>query len=548
MKHFKNKKRAFGAAHFAWLMSATFLVTACGNKENIAAHVTSPSMPVKTVEVTSGPSLDEKAGKEVFRHETFGNEGFWTDAARLPQGLISSKLTPVQALKLGLSINSEALTPELQKAMTKELFKEGLEGKLFNDPAVTTQLLNNNAFIGLVVKDTNNDGKKDIQSGDKMGVSCVLCHGVTDKAVFELPNGGSIGRPVDGPAVHRLNLGAIMAKASNTRAFFPMAQLKDEDGKSIGRAPAERGLDKDSTEAEFDAYFANTQYYPVGSFDDTLDGFGNPMRNGVAFRPDLASPFGSAGEFERFDQYANHLYSTVMDPTNILTREGRQFMERISGSLGVRITSDYAEVLEKTDVKNYPYVKGLEKAVGSSINALVGVRVEDDKLRSLKSYLSSLRSSRGVVFEKASLSRGEEIFKSSKTGCTACHNVDQTQPVSKDIVNMNVIFKGDNPVAVRKRDNLIHPLQDTTESTFDDKMIVINASMRGLNRGVAMPLLLDLGKKPAFLHDGSVPSLYRLLDPARGDSAPHAFYIGNVSDRNDVVFYLKSLDDSGTKK
>ncbi len=27
------------------------------------------------------------AGKEVFRFETFGNEGFWTDAARMPKGI-----------------------------------------------------------------------------------------------------------------------------------------------------------------------------------------------------------------------------------------------------------------------------------------------------------------------------------------------------------------------------------------------------------------------------------------------------------------------------
>ncbi|MBA2674698.1 hypothetical protein [Ramlibacter sp.] len=29
---------------------------------------------------------DAAAGLAVFRFETFGNEGFWTDAARLPQG------------------------------------------------------------------------------------------------------------------------------------------------------------------------------------------------------------------------------------------------------------------------------------------------------------------------------------------------------------------------------------------------------------------------------------------------------------------------------
>src|SRR6186713_3341392 len=34
-----------------------------------------------------GPDLDN--GREVYRFETFGNEGFWTRALRLPQGMES---------------------------------------------------------------------------------------------------------------------------------------------------------------------------------------------------------------------------------------------------------------------------------------------------------------------------------------------------------------------------------------------------------------------------------------------------------------------------
>lgn len=532
-----NRKKSLGL-----ILLTALVASSCGNENGFSSNpvVNQRTEPKPDIQKPADPSIAD--GKEVFRKETFGNEGFWTEAAKLPQGLIKSKLTPLQALKLGLSINAEALDYDLQKTITRELYKEGYEGKVLNDPETTIKLLNSNAIIGLVVKDTNRDGKTDISNGDRLGVSCVLCHGVTDGNILEYRGGGSIGRQIDGPSVHRLNLGAFLAKAENTKAFFPMAQLKDEDGKSIGRAPSENGLTKDSTEEDFDSYFSNTAYYPVGTFDDTLDGFGNPMLNGPAFRADLSAPYGSAGEFEKFDQYANHIYSGLMDPTNILTKEGRQFMERISGSLGVKITSDYAEVLAQTGVKDYPFVKNPDKQI-SVPNTLYGVKVNESKLRDLKAYLTSLHSPRGAQVEKINLTKGAEIFKSSKTGCVACHNVDQSLAVSKDIVDMNVIFKGDNPQPIRKRDRLIHPLQDTTGSTFDDKMIVINASMRGLNRGVAMPMLLGLAKKPAFLHDGSVSTLTKLLDPARGDSAPHAYYIGNTTDRADVVAYLKSLED-----
>ena len=46
---------------------------------------------------------DAVLGKQVFRFETFGNEGFWTDAVRLPAGIAAKHVTPLQALQLGLS-------------------------------------------------------------------------------------------------------------------------------------------------------------------------------------------------------------------------------------------------------------------------------------------------------------------------------------------------------------------------------------------------------------------------------------------------------------
>jgi hypothetical protein len=85
------------------------------------------------------------------------------------------------------------------------------------------------------------------------------------------------------------------------------------------------------------------------------------------------------------------------------------------------------------------------------------------------------------------------------------------------------------------------PVQDSP-GIFDDKMIVEDASPRGEIRGVALPLLLDLARKPFFLHDASVPSLDSLLDPARGATAPHPFYISNKSERSDTVEFLRGLD------
>lgn len=80
------------------------------------------------------------------------------------------------------------------------------------------------------------------------------------------------------------------------------------------------------------------------------------------------------------------------------------------------------------------------------------------------------------------------------------------------------------------------------ENIFDDKMAVVNASLRGEERGIALPLLLDLARKPVFLHDNSVPTLDDLLNPKRGAQAPHAFYLNDAAQRADVAEFLRSLD------
>src|SRR5437879_1615099 len=61
------------------------------------------------------------AGQNVFRYETFGNQGFWTDAMQLPQGIAAAKVTPLQALQLGLSVNIDALNDATKAALATAL-------------------------------------------------------------------------------------------------------------------------------------------------------------------------------------------------------------------------------------------------------------------------------------------------------------------------------------------------------------------------------------------------------------------------------------------
>lgn len=497
--------------------------------------------------VGENPNVHQKGnaanGKPVFRFETFGNEGFWTDVVKLPQGVVAAKLTPVQALQAGLSVDIEALDPTTVKAVAAEIAAMGTSGPILNSFDTTVKLLNANAVIGVVVKDTNGDGKVDVASGDKVGLTCALCHGITDGSAFNLPTGGSIGKRIDGPGVHTIHVGALLALASNSRALLPMAQLKGKDGKSIGRAPSEKGLTKDSTEAEFDAYFGNPDFYPPGMFDDTVDGNGNPMHNTPLFRTDLAAPWGSAGELQLLDHFSNTVYTVLFDLTDLLTPGGKAFLHAAAGAAGDQLAADYADVLKATGVPTGPFVQATTTGKPGEGATLIGLRVDNQKLMDLNAYLDSLPSPKGAKVDAAAAARGRAAFRDAAK-CTACHNVDQSKFVPPMIIDMKTIFPGDNPKVLATRDPPAGPIEDTPGNTFDDKMIVINATLRGLIRGSALPLLMDLDRKPVFLHDNSVPSLDALLDPTRGILAPHPFYIADPAARADMVAYLRSLDDT----
>ncbi len=475
---------------------------------------------------------DATLGRDVFRFETFGNEGFWTDAVRLPAGMAAAKVTPLQALQLGLNVNVDAVDAATRSALAEQLRQDpsGRSSAILNDPAATTALVNANAVIGF----SSRNGK--------VGASCVLCHNMTDASVFAVPGGGSIGHEIDGPANHAINLGKIFAIAANSRALYPNLQLslRANGGKSLGRAPF--GLTERSTEAEVDAYLSNPAYYPVGTFDDTFDGNGNSVHNSVLVRQDLAAPFGTEVSIARLDNFSNLVYTSLFDLTMLTTPGGRAFIHKLGGAAGDEIVDNYVKILAETGVRGYPFVRPqtLPHPNPGSEDAPLGVRVDQRKLIALNAYLASLQAPRGVSIDRDVAARGRETFRTA--GCTSCHNVNQDRPVPTTMHAMKEIFPGDDPVILAERTPPLNPVMNTVASTFDDKMAVVNASLRGDKRGAAIPLLLDLARKPVFLHDNSVPGLDMLLDPSRGPTAPHPFYLADARQRSDMVQYLRSLD------
>ncbi len=472
----------------------------------------------------SSAAADVRAGRDVFRFETFGNEGFWTDAMRLPQGMKQEKITLLKLLETGFHIDADALDAATRTTLAAE-FKTDLSvarAPLINDPLFTDKLVEVNALIGIAPK------------GARVGVTCAICHTITDASVYQMPGKGSVGRRLDGRATYSLDVGAALAVAANSRAYYPNLQL-ELGGKTIGLAPT--GLRRDATETEVDAYLKNPRFYPRGTFDETPDGIGNPVQNTPLFRQDLAAPFTSNGLYERLEGISNASYTTNLDLSTMATAEGRELLNILAGASGQELHDNYVAILKETGVTGYPFVNAtLGHKVGHR-DTPVGRQADRKKILDMKAYLESLPAPPGERIDAAVSRRGASVFGTA--GCTSCHNMDQSKPVRAAVVHLERLWPAYAPITLAQRKPPLSPVRNSPGS-FDDKMVIADGSERGLPRGVPAPLLLDLARKPAFLHDNSVPTLSALLDPARGATSPHPFYVKDVAQRGDVIAFLRS--------
>src|SRR5688500_12206618 len=51
------------------------------------------------------------AGQQTFRFETFGNEQFWADTARMHE-VVQKSVSPTTALSVGLKVDADAIPPD----------------------------------------------------------------------------------------------------------------------------------------------------------------------------------------------------------------------------------------------------------------------------------------------------------------------------------------------------------------------------------------------------------------------------------------------------
>jgi hypothetical protein len=145
-------------------------------------------------------------GRTIFRYDTFGDEAFWGDTLRLHETVAS--LTPRDALRLGLKVDSASLPPRLRLQLRRGQVN-------LDDPATTLALLRLDAVVGVAGRFT-----PDGNTLRSIGIRCALCHSTVNNSLAP-----GIGRRLDGWANRDLNVGAIIAAAPDLTPFAKLLKV-----------------------------------------------------------------------------------------------------------------------------------------------------------------------------------------------------------------------------------------------------------------------------------------------------------------------------------
>ena len=238
------------------------------------------------------PKLIEE-GKQIFRHDTFGDEAFWSGVLHIDKAILGKDnggfgpgVSPNTALAVGLKVDSEVLPAEVVNAIQA--------GEVdLDDPKTTVALLKLDAVVGVKAIFNNMDKM------NAMGITCAVCHSTVDNSYAP-----GIGKRLDGWPNRDLNVGAIISLTDNAQPVAELLEVDEEtlravldawgpgkfnaglmvdgialrpDGKvAANLLPAAYGLTKESRAtytgwgdiSYWNAFVANIEMHGIGNFTD----------------------------------------------------------------------------------------------------------------------------------------------------------------------------------------------------------------------------------------------------------------------------------------
>lgn len=415
-------------------------------------------------------------GRQTFRFDTFGDEAFWGGTLQLHQAI--NNLKPSDALALGLKIDSEALTSSQIQAIQHGTIN-------LSDPAVTVQLIKQNAVLGVAGFFNNNSSTL-----TSVGITCALCHSTVDNSVAP-----SVGERIDGVANRDLNVGAIVAASPNLQPVLDLLHL----------APADASLNL------ADVHTVLNSWGP-GKFDAEL------FLDGKAFNPQQVTNGVVTG--------TNVSGATLLPNARGLS--GHNLHTWTGGWGTVTYWNALVANLEMHGVGTF-FDERLDDATQFPIAAAahfghISTDPDSDrvtaKLPALHFYqlaLPAVQPRPGVDFDVAAAARGDELF-SGKANCNSCHHEPLwTEP-------------GWNQ----------HPASQLKIDSFEADRSPGHAYRTMNLSGIFVRergLFMSPANKGRFYHDGRFQTLLDVVN-----SYNDRFNLGLTDqEKHDLVEYLKSL-------
>jgi len=413
-------------------------------------------------------------GRQIFRFDTFGDEAFWTDQLQIHRSVAG--LPPSSALALGLKVDADALPDHVLEAIRM--------GRVnLNDPAVTLQLIRQNAVLGVV-------GTFNGNTLSRIGFTCALCHSTVDNAVAP-----GIGRRIDGLANRDLNVGAIVATAPNLQRVVNLLRLAPQDADITARDV--RNVLNSWGPGKFDAelFLDGKAVNPEQTTNEVVTG------TNVSGATLIPNAYGLPGHnlHTWTGGWGTVTYWNAFVAVNEMHGVGTFFHERFD------------------DAAQFPVAAAAK---------LGHVSVDPDsdrvtsKLPALHFYqlaLPSLQPRAGIDFDSAAAARGDQLF-SGKANCNSCHHEPLwTEP-------------GWNQHSAREMKI------DSFEADRSPGHAYQTMNLAGLfvrERG----LYMFPQNKGRFYHDGRFQTLMDVVN-----SYDERFKLGlSEEEKHDLVEYLKSL-------
>lgn len=336
-------------------------------------------------------------GQAIFRHDTFGDETFWTDTLRLNE-TIEAAVTPLVAASVGLKIDAAALPAAVVEGV--------LAGNIpLDDTQTTLALLQLDAVVG--VKGEVSQGDDGRLHLDRVGITCALCHSTVSRTL-DLPVAGSggvnlrgiVGLRLDGWANRDLMPGTIVSLApalAGTELAAEYGSWAGEFGAgfydprlNVNVDPGTNtalGADVDANLAAYKAAGGNPVVIPAAFGLDGIDR--------AIFTGDGDAEHEVAGPVAYWNRYVGvvqmHGHGTFHDPRLIIN--------------GEPLSVDFMGTGEDLITSKLPALQAYQYSIAAPTVADYPVEA----------------AARGVFVDQAAADRGEVLFN-GQAGCVACHS------------------------------------------------------------------------------------------------------------------------------